>query len=44
MITIWGFIATDEELREERNRDWKLIMSRLCPRMAEIVDDVSSIV
>lgn len=33
MITIWRFIVTDEKLREERNHDWKLIMSRLCPQI-----------
>ncbi|KAK8893448.1 hypothetical protein M9Y10_021870 [Tritrichomonas musculus] len=36
MITIWRFNVTDEKLREERNHDWKLIMSRLCPKL-EIV-------
>lgn len=40
MLEIWGFIAIDELLREERARDWKLIMDRLLPRFVDIVEDV----
>ena len=39
ILEILEFITTDEELRDERNNDWKKIMSRMLPRMADVIDN-----
>ena len=39
MRRIYSFMTEDENLRQERLRDWKKIMSRLVPRMDDMIDE-----
>lgn len=42
MITICSFIGKDEDIKEERLRDWRKIMFRMLLRLVDVIDDVES--